>query len=48
VIHGWYHRTRTVGEPVETERARLLLTRAARTVLANGLILLGISTPDRM
>ena len=48
VIHGWYHRTRTVGEPAETERARLLLTRAARTVLANGLILLGISTPDRM
>jgi arginyl-tRNA synthetase len=48
VIHGWYHRTRTVGEPAETERARLLLTRAARTVLANGLTLLGISAPDRM
>jgi arginyl-tRNA synthetase len=48
VIHGWYHRTRTVGEPAEIERARLLLTRAARIVLANGLTLLGISAPDRM
>jgi arginyl-tRNA synthetase len=48
VVHGWYHRTRTVGEPAETERARLLLARAARTVLANGLTLLGISAPDRM
>jgi arginyl-tRNA synthetase len=48
VVHGWYHRTRTVGEPADTERARLLLTRAARIVLANGLTLLGISAPDRM
>ena len=48
VVHGWYHRTRTVGEPAETERARLLLTRAARIVLTNGLTLLGISAPDRM
>ncbi len=48
VVHGWYHRTRTVGEPAETEQARLLLTRAARIVLANGLTLLGISAPDRM
>jgi arginyl-tRNA synthetase len=48
VVHGWYHRTRTLGEPAETERARLLLTRAARVVLANGLTVLGISAPDRM
>jgi arginyl-tRNA synthetase len=48
IVHGWYHRTRTVGEPAETEAARLLLTRAARIVLANGLSLLGISAPDRM
>ena len=31
-----------------TEQARLLLARAARIVLANGLALLGISAPDRM
>ena len=48
LVHGWYHRTRTLGESPATERARLLLSRAARIVLANGLGLLGISAPDRM
>lgn len=48
VVHGWYHRTRTVGETPGIEQARLLLTRTARIVLANGLALLGISAPDRM
>jgi arginyl-tRNA synthetase len=35
-------------EPTELHRARLLLVDAARTVLANGLDLLGVSAPDRM
>jgi arginyl-tRNA synthetase len=48
VVHGWYHHTRTVGEPEPVERNRLLLARAARIVLANGLSLLGLSAPDRM
>jgi arginyl-tRNA synthetase len=48
VVHGWYHHTRTVGEPAPVEQARLLLARAARHVLANGLTLLGLSAPDRM
>jgi arginyl-tRNA synthetase len=48
IIHGWYHRTRTVGEAAPVESARLLLTRAARIVVANGLSLLGLSAPDRM
>jgi arginyl-tRNA synthetase len=48
IVHGWYHRTRTLGEAPETEHARLLLARAARTVLANALALLGLSAPDRM
>jgi arginyl-tRNA synthetase len=48
IVHAWYHRTRTVGEAPEVERARLLLARAARIVLANGLTLLGLSAPDRM
>ncbi|HEX2249381.1 MAG TPA: arginine--tRNA ligase [Gemmatimonadales bacterium] len=48
VVHGWYHRTRTVGEEERTEQARLLLARAARVVLSNGLGVLGISAPDRM
>ena len=50
VVHGWYHHTRAVGAPEgpATERARLLLARSARIVLANALALLGISAPDRM
>ena len=50
VVHGWYHHTRAVGAPEgeATERARLLLARSARTVLGNGLHVLGISAPDRM
>jgi arginyl-tRNA synthetase len=49
-VHGWYHHTRAVGAPEgpATEQARLVLARAARTVLANGLALLGITAPDRM
>jgi arginyl-tRNA synthetase len=49
-VHGWYHHTRAVGAPEgePTERARLLLARSARIVLANGLRVLGISAPDRM
>ena len=49
-VHGWYHHTRAVGAPEgeSTERARLLLARSARIVLANGLHVLGISAPDRM
>jgi arginyl-tRNA synthetase len=31
-----------------TTRARLLLTRATRQVLANGLDLLGVTAPERM
>ena len=50
VVHGWYHHTRAVGAPEgpATEQARLLLARAARTVLANALALLGLTAPDRM
>ena len=46
--HLWYHRCRVLGEPPATERARLALARATRTVLANALRLLGLSAPDRM
>ena len=48
VAHGWYHHTRTVGEASDVERSRLLLARAARIVLANGLSILGLTAPDRM
>jgi arginyl-tRNA synthetase len=48
VAHHWYHHCRVLGEPEATERARLVLARAARIVLGNGLRLLGLSAPDRM
>jgi arginyl-tRNA synthetase len=35
-------------EPTDLHRARLLLVAATRTVLANGLALLGVSAPERM
>ena len=46
VAHAWYHKYRVLGEPQEA--ARLVLARAVRQVLANGLSLVGITAPDRM
>lgn len=46
IVHAWYHKYRVLGEPQELPR--LILARAARQVLANGLTLLGIHAPDRM
>ncbi|HTK56748.1 MAG TPA: arginine--tRNA ligase [Gemmatimonadales bacterium] len=48
VAHAWYHHCRVLGEPPAVERSRLVLARAARQVIANGLALLGCSAPDRM
>jgi arginyl-tRNA synthetase len=48
ISHGWYHHCRVLGEPPEIESARLVLARAARIVLGNGLRLLGLTAPDRM
>ncbi len=48
VVHAWYHNCRVLGEPPATEQARLVLARATRQVLANGLSLLGLSAPERM
>ncbi len=46
VVHGWYHKFRVLGEPEELPR--LVLARAVRQALANGLKILGIHAPDRM
>jgi arginyl-tRNA synthetase len=46
--HHWYHHCRVLGEAPPTEHARLVLARATRIVLANGLRLLGLHAPDRM
>jgi arginyl-tRNA synthetase len=48
ISHGWYHHCRVLGESAPVEAGRLALARAARTVLGNGLGLLGLSAPDRM
>ena len=46
IAHAWYHKYRVLGEPEEA--ARLVLARAIKQVLANGLTLLGIRAPERM
>jgi arginyl-tRNA synthetase len=46
IAHAWYHKYRVLGG--REEAARLVLARAVRQVLANGLAILGISAPDRM
>jgi len=46
IAHAWYHKYRVLGEPEES--ARLVLARAVKQVLANGLALLGIRAPERM
>ncbi len=48
VAHLWYHKHHVLNEPARLMNARLLLARATRTVLRNGLAILGITAPDRM
>jgi len=52
-FHSWYTQGARAGEKVvsddpRTTAARLLLCRALRQVLANGLAVLGVTAPDRM
>ena len=47
-FNAFYRDCRIVGEPDDVAGARLALARAARTVLANGLGVLGLTAPDRM
>jgi len=48
VFHRFYHENRVVTEDAPLTQARLMLCRAARQVLANGLALLNISSPENM
>ena len=48
LVHLWYHKHHVLNEPPEITRARLVLARASRIVLRNGLTILGISAPERM
>ena len=45
---GFYPHCRVISDDPDLTRARLKLVAACRTVLANGLRLIGVSAPDRM
>jgi arginyl-tRNA synthetase len=47
-FHRFYHACRVVGDDAARSRSRLRLAAAARTVLANGLALMGVSAPEKM
>ncbi len=47
-FNGFYRDCHIVGEEAPLAAARLALARAARTVLANGLAVLGIDAPEKM
>jgi len=48
VANKFYDTCRVIGEEAELEGARLALVKGAKTVLATGLKLIGMSTPERM
>ncbi|MBH1363366.1 arginine--tRNA ligase [Stenotrophomonas maltophilia] len=47
-FHTWYHGTPVLVDDAADRNAKLTLACAARQVLANGLDLLGVSTPEKM
>ena len=55
-VNSWYHAGNpnrnpdlaVLADDAELRQARLVLARAIRTVLRNGLALLGLSAPERM
>jgi arginyl-tRNA synthetase len=47
-LHQFYHHGRVVGTEQNVMQARLVLVRAVRTVIKNGLDLIGVSAPDKM
>lgn len=47
-FHSYYHDNRIVSDDPATTSARLFLSEAVKTVLGNGLRLLGVGAPERM
>lgn len=47
-FHQFYHEHRIVSEDLERTRARLLLVRGVQQTIHNGLMLLGVTAPERM
>jgi arginyl-tRNA synthetase len=48
LFHSFYNKNRVIGEDPELSAARLLLLMCTAQTLKNGLILLGVSAPERM
>ena len=48
IFHNFYHKHRVVTDDAKLSNARLDLCDATRTVIANGLQLLGVSAPQKM
>ena len=47
-LHGFYHKHRVIQDDDNLTQARLLLIKAVGQVIRNGLMLLGVSAPERM
>jgi arginyl-tRNA synthetase len=47
-VSSWYARSRVLGQEPSVTAARLGLVRSAKTVIGNGLRLLGVVAPDEM
>ena len=47
-VNNWYAAHRVLGQEPAVTSARLALVRASKTVIANGLRLLGVATPEEM
>jgi len=48
LFHSFYNKNRVIGDDPELSAARLLLLKCTAQTLKNGLILLGVSAPERM
>lgn len=48
LLHNYYYQHRVISDDEELTQARLFLIRAIRVVVRNGLLILGVSAPDRM
>jgi arginyl-tRNA synthetase len=47
-FHQFYHKHRVVGVEPDLMQARLVLVRAVKNVVSNGLAIIGVSAPDKM
>jgi len=48
LFHSFYNRNRVIGDDAELSAARLFLLKCTAQTLKNGLLLLGVSAPERM